>query len=185
MAHIMKNEHTILARRKHWFVLVSDLIGPAILALLPFVVYFFIEGQTISVGTQVVTLSLDPLWFTYLGSIWLLLFWMFIVGTWIDYYLDIWMITDKHLIDREQKGFFDRETSVFRIERIQDVTISTRGILPTLLHFGDIHVQTAGEAQEFIMRGIANPQHVREIILKTQNQILEEQPHRRDSEGTH
>ena len=100
---------------------------------------------------------------------------MRIVGVWTDYYLDVWMVTDKRIIDIEQKSFFHRQTSVFRIERIQDITIETRGIIATLLNFGDIHVQTAGESQEFIMRGIANPKYMRRIILRQQDRATDEE----------
>ena len=96
---------------------------------------------------------------------------MRVAGVWTDYYLDVWMVTDKRVIDIEQKGFFHRQTSVFRIERIQDVTVETHGIVATLLNFGDIHVQTAGEGQEFIMRGIANPKYVRRVILRQQDRV--------------
>jgi len=95
------------------------------------------------------------------------------IGIWTDYYLDVWTVTDKRIIDQEQQGLFHRRTSVFRIERIQDVTIEVRGIVATLLNFGDIHVQTAGEAQEFIMYGIAHPKYVREIILEQLDRVTE------------
>ena len=49
---------------------------------------------------------------------------------------------------------------------IQYITVETKGILPTLLNFGDIHVQSAGETKEFVMRGISNPQKARALILK-------------------
>lgn len=172
MSDLIKNEKVILTRRKHWFVLFSDLLGPSLLAIIPFVIYPYIEGREFLVGTYSIVISLPLTWITYLGSIWLLIFWMRIVGIWIDYYLDVWVITNKHILDREQRGFFNRKTSVFRLENIQDITTETRGFIPTFFLFGDIHVQTAGESEEFVMHGISNPKYVREIILQAQNETL-------------
>lgn len=163
------NEKLILERRKHWFIAAAELAGPVLFAAAPFILYAAFEGSEFQIGGYMLVVYLSPALFAFLGSAWLLIFWMRAVGVWTDYYLDVWLITDKRIIDQEQKGFFHRQTSVFRLDRIQDVTVETKGLIATLLHFGDIHVQTAGEAQEFIMRGIANPRDVREIILKAQD----------------
>lgn len=163
------NESKLLERRKHWFIIVVDLIGVGILALIPFILYGMLIGKTFTIGAQTIVIYLPTALFIFLGSAWLLIFWMRAVGVWTDYYLDVWTITNKRIIDQEQKGFFHRETSIFRLDRIQDVTVETHGIIQTLLHFGDIHVQTAGERRKFIMHGIANPRDVRAMILRAQD----------------
>lgn len=175
MFNISKDEKVLLSRRKHWFILLGELSGVVLVAMAPFVFYPFVADYEFLIGTYQVTIYLTALWATFLGSAWLLIFWMRSMGIWTDYYLDIWIITNKRIIDNEQKGFFHRETSTLRLEKIQDVTVETRGIIPTLMNFGDIHVQTAGEEREFIMYGIANPKHVREIIVQAQDKVLEAQ----------
>ena len=107
-------------------------------------------------------------------SIWTLIAWIKLFTIWTDYYLDVWFITNKRIIDIEQKGFFRREISTFRMERIQDITIEIKGILQTFLDFGDIHVQTAGESQEFIIRGIGHPKQIKEIIMYQSDIALED-----------
>ena len=175
MFNLHKNETVLLSRRKHWFILFGELSGISLLAMTPFVLYPFLTGYEFFIGSYSITIYLTGVWATFLGSAWLLIFWMRGMGIWTDYYLDIWIITNKRIVDNEQKGFFHRETSILRLEKIQDVTIETQGIIPTLLNFGDIHVQTAGEEQEFIMHGIASPKRVREIIVQAQGCILEAQ----------
>jgi len=51
------------------------------------------------------------------------------------------------------------------MERIQDVTYEVEGIVATILGFGDVHVQTAGESDEFLIKGISNPERVKKKIL--------------------
>ncbi len=168
MFNILKDETTLLRRRKHWFILLGELLGIIILAISPFVLYPFIAGQEILIGSYSITIQLSNAWITFLGSAWLLIFWMRSMNIWTNYYLDLWIITDKRIIDIDQKSFFHRRISVLLIEKIQDITIETNGFIPTFLNFGDIHVQTAGEELEFVMNGIANPKHVRKILTKAQ-----------------
>ena len=59
------------------------------------------------------------------------------------------------------------------MERIQDITIDIHGIIPTLLDFGDIHVQTAGDSQEFVMKGAPNPRRLKELILKESDKYVD------------
>ncbi len=169
MFNISKDETILLRRRKHWFILSGEILGTVVLAIAPFILYPFVAGYDLLIGSRSVTILLSNSWITFLGSAWLLIFWMRGMGIWTDYFLDLWIITDKRIVDIEQKGFFHRKISVLLIEKIQDVTIETSGFIPTLLNFGDIHVQTAGEELEFVMHGISNPKHVREIITKAQD----------------
>ena len=92
---------------------------------------------------------------------------------WTLYYLDVWIITDKRIIDIEQKGIFNREISTFRTDNIQDVTIEIRGIIGTFLKFGDIHIETASENNSFVIREALNPERVKEVILKQHNEIMD------------
>ena len=175
MIELATDEQVQLVKRKHWFIIFAELSAYGIIFLIPFFAYIFISGNEITLGNQIILLELETSLFIFIASAWTLLIWMRAVGVWTDYYLDVWMVTDKRIIDIEQKSFFHRQTSVFRIERIQDITIETRGIIATLLNFGDIHVQTAGESQEFVMLGIANPKYVRRIILRQQDRITNEE----------
>lgn len=171
MIELAADEQVRLVKRKHWFIIFSELFAYGIIFLIPFFAYIFISGNEITLGNQTILLEIETSLILFIALAWTLLIWMRVVGVWTDYYLDVWMVTDKRIIDIEQKSFFHRQTSVFRIERIQDITIETRGIVATLLNFGDIHVQTAGESQEFVMYGIANPKHVRRVILRQQDRV--------------
>ena len=97
---------------------------------------------------------------------WLLFVWLLFCKFWVDYYLDILVVTDKRIVDIEQIGFFNRRVSTVRLEKIQDITIAVRGILGSMLKFGEIRIQSAGEAREFLMKDVPNPYHIKETVLK-------------------
>lgn len=101
----------------------------------------------------------------FLASVWTLLLWAKFFAIWTDYYLDVWIVTDRRIVNIDQKGLFHREVSTLRMERIQDVTLEIEGIIATVLGFGDVLVQTAGETGEFVIKGVNNPEHIKRKIL--------------------
>jgi len=161
MLHLQEGEHIDLKARKHWFLLFRDSFGIFIVYLLPFIGWRFLTSQP---GLSAP--PLDPSLILFLVSTWTLLIWARFFTAWTDYYLDIWIVTGNRIVNIDQKGLFKREVSTLRIERIQDVTFEVNGIIATILGFGDVHVQTAGETEEFVIKGIANPERVKRKILE-------------------
>ena len=174
MIKLKPGEKMIRRVRKHWFVLFERIIILFLIFLAPFILYVFISGTELQLGPdRAITLELDTALFVFMSAAWSLFIWMKCIAFWTDYYLDMWVITNKRLIDIEQHGFFHREISTLRMEQIQDITIETRGILATLLNFGHIHVQSAAESREFTIRGIPNPQKIKELIFKQHDRAIE------------
>lgn len=169
---LQENETVLHTFRKHWFILVAELLPIFVAFLLPFLLYGFLSYADIEIQGQSLNLSLSGELWLFAGSLWALFVWMKIAASVTHYYLDAWMVTGEHLIDIEQWSLFHRQTSVSRIDRIQDITVETPGFIATVFHFGDIHVQTAGAEREFVMRGIANPKFVREAILRQQDTLF-------------
>jgi hypothetical protein len=167
MTTLEKGENTKLIIRKHWFIFVSRAFFILLVLIMPFVIYSL--ALRVDVGnqfTEAFPLADRISIFVFLSSAWILFIWTRLFGAWTDYYLDMWIVTDKRIVDVEQKGLFHRETSTFRLERVQDVTVEIKGIIAELLNFGDMHVQTAGESREFIIRGVARPRHLRAVMLR-------------------
>ena len=160
-----KDEYIILEVRKHWYLIATELSVIAIIALAPFFVALFFSGtdaiSRIDFGGNFWALFLN------LYSLWLLACWIFSFVVWTNYYLDVWIITNKKLIDVEQLHLFKREISVLELDKIQDVTSHVHGIMATILNYGKIHVQTAGSQREFIIDKVENPEIVRNTIHET------------------
>ena len=95
-----------------------------------------------------------------------LLLWMKFFAVWSDHWLDAWVITNKRIIDIEQKGFFRREVSSFPLNRIQDTTYNISGILAMWLHFGDVRIQTASITDDLVMRQVPFPEDVKEHVAR-------------------
>jgi uncharacterized membrane protein YdbT with pleckstrin-like domain len=184
MYETLEGDAIVSLHRKHWLLIIMPLISFVLLALLPLVLLPF-AGTTVTLGTG--TFALPPLplaSFLFVYSLWLLLIWVKVADTYTNYHLDVWTITGRYLSGIDQRDLFNRHTAVLHLERIQDVTVEIQGPIQTLFNFGDIHVQSAGASREFIMRGIANPNTVREHILRGHDTLLRAQHSSTPSKST-
>jgi uncharacterized membrane protein YdbT with pleckstrin-like domain len=174
MITLTPDENIIRVIRRHWFILLVRTFGLLVILVTPFIFFSLGIGNGIFQETGTAIVSISPSVWTFLGATWILVVWLRFFHDWTDHYLDGWVITDKRIIDIEQRGFFSREVSSFRMERLQDVTTDVHGIIATLLNFGNVHVQTAGEDQDFIIKGAPDPKKLKELILSESDKYLEE-----------
>lgn len=105
-------------------------------------------------------------------SLILLVLWTTIFLIVTDYYLDCWVVTNERTIHTELRGLFSRISSSVNHDRIQDITVDVHGFFPTVLHFGDLHLQTAGEFRQFVFSQIPEPYKTKEVIFQAQREFL-------------
>jgi len=142
------------------------------LALLPLIIFAaFGEFLKNILANYFIDLPLNLL-FLFFYSLWLLYLWAFFSISVLDFYLDVWFVTNRRLIDIEQKGLFNREISEFPLDKIQDITVKVTGLIETLLNFGDLDVKTASENVEIIFHKIPNPEKAKNIIWEQHNKLI-------------
>ena len=163
-------ENIVKVVRRHWFVMLSFGFSLLLMALAPVLLYMF--GKYIGLSLPNLGGNLKT-WITFLYYIWLLLLWTVFFIEWTDYYLDVLIITDRRVIEVEQKGFFRREVSTVRLDRIEDITVNVNGVLATFLDYGTIRIQSAAEAREFIIRDVPEPNKVKSVIYNLHSKMLE------------
>ncbi len=155
MIKLEGDEKIILEERKHWFILLIETFFLFILVIMPFALFLL----------RWTTISINPYLILILVSVWFLLIWIAFFVIWTDYYLDVFILTNKRIIKMEQNGFFNREASTLSLDKIQDVTMNVKGIITTFLNIGDISIQTASENPEFIIKGLGDPEKIKETIM--------------------
>ena len=166
MIELHENERVVRAVRQHWLIFVLEVLFLAVLALLP-LVEFVLPGIAERIGISLV-LGSSAL---FLNATWLLFIWITFFVVWTNYYLDTWIVTDKRVIDIEQRGLFNRSVSECHLDRVQDVTTEVKGFLPTFLKYGDVIIQTAGEQGRFVMRNVPNPYEVKDAIVQAHGKL--------------
>lgn len=174
--HLESDEHIILEVRKHWIVFIGYGIQLIFSAIFPIVLLFLAKKFFPQVLDIAVAGNINALMF-FVYSIWLMFLWLSFFINWTKYYLDVWYVTEKRIIAVDQRGIFNRGISNLRFDKIQDVTIDVKGFVATLLNYGNVKVQTAGEDNfEFSMYVVSNPENVRKVIFNQHNEIGDRRP---------
>ena len=107
MLHFDKGEKVIGEARRHWFVILAHAAFVVILGVVPAIGFLVIENLY-SISSYI-NLPGSPFYLgTFLYLIWLLFLWIAFFIEWTNYYLDVWYITNKKIIDIEQKRLFHR-----------------------------------------------------------------------------
>lgn len=158
----LPHEKIIKIVRRDIFILIKKIVLFLGLVLLPLIFFYLIIAPNPEFISGPVSYPLLVLG----SSAYYLFIWLFFFFSFIDYYLDVWIITNERIIDIEQRGFFSRIIAEHKLFRIQDVVSEVHGIFPTLLRFGDVHVQTAGAVTRFHFHQVPYPTQVRDTIIK-------------------
>lgn len=168
--HLEPGEEIKLFLRRHVIVFWQKATLFVVLAFVPPIIWILLYSQTALMddpqnAVRIIIILITSLFYLY----WL----RHLFTMWIDYYLDVWIVTTHRIMNIEHKGLFHRKVSEQRLERVQDITTESSGVLQTTLHFGDIHVQTAAETEHFIFRDIEDPEEVSREIMELQSAAMQ------------
>jgi hypothetical protein len=157
------DEQILLVLHRHWFDILSQ--------------FFLIFGMIALLVGSFITLPIifpelqnrqSKNLFLFLENLFFILTWIVSFLIWVDYYLDVWIVTDHRIVNIEQKGLFSRSISELELEKVQDITTNVRGVIPTFLNYGDLQVQTAAEQEKFLFHNIPDPYSVKDLIMGLQ-----------------
>ena len=157
--HLEENERILLVLHRHWFVLVRELSAAVLMIFAGIMAYsmrslWYTLGNTETVNAVVL----------FLLSLYTLLILALSFAIWINYRLDVWIVTTKRVVDVEQRGLFNREVSEFLVANIQDITTDVPTMIMTLFDFGNMTIQTAGQ-KNFTVHEIPHLEKAKQIIL--------------------
>lgn len=162
-----QEERIFLLIRKHWFNYTVFLLL-SFLSIVPVFVTLFIwvnnPSLVVTVGGEITIVALGIFVLSVLAAQ---------LYGFVDYYLDVYIVTDQRVVDISQEGYFKRQISELHLHQVQDVNASVEGIWQTLLHFGDVHIQTAGERENFVFKSIPHPYLVAKQIISLHEAHIE------------
>ena len=164
-----ENEEVLIFLRRHWFVMFINALFFVFLMALPFVI-FWLTPQALA--NYIAGTAWQGILIMFFGGYYMLM-WLFFFAALVDYYLDVWIVTNERIIDIQQIALFRHVVAEQRIVRVQDVTSSVQGIIPTFLNFGDVNIQTAGEMERFSFQQVPNPEGVKKIIFQAYEEAVE------------
>ena len=163
------DEEVIFVARKHWLTLFPSIIISFSIYITSTIVIFifpkYFPEVIVGIGYNLYVLILSI--FFVFATIQLFV-------SWIEYYLNVNILTNEHLVDVDQHSLFYREIAILNLGDIQDVSASIKGVIKTLFHYGDLLVQTAGEEPNFVFKNVPNPDFLAQKILETAESFVKE-----------
>lgn len=147
------DEEILLVARPHWFtnlswMLISGLmlIAPSLVKLIPIV--NDISGRYLTLGILV----------------WYLLTFAIIFENFLSWYFDVFIITEKRVVDIDFNNLLDKKFSEAKLSMIQDVTSKVSGVAQTMFNYGTIHIQTAAEISYITFDKVPHPEKIIKIL---------------------
>jgi len=177
--HLESQEKIYFTVRPYWLAFVPRALIVLFLLLLPVIVGIVLNvfpspGVPSGFGTPEQT-GVTPAILPYLivgAGIWYLLVLAFFHYTWIDFYMDMAIITDDRLIDISQHGIFHRAIAEVSLLRVQDVNASTKGIFQTIFNFGRVDVETAGDIPNFVLDNRPKPFEIARVVQNAHERLV-------------
>ncbi len=164
MLTLAPTEKILLTMRRHWIVFAGPTLTFFLLLLAPPIAFIAVRVYLPLFSSPTIEPVADFFLALYFAG---LLVYMLI--RWLEYYLDVWIITSERIIDVEQKTLFRREISEMSLDRIQNVTVEIPGFFATMMQFGNIKIQTAG-AGEFTVSAVTDFNRAKDLILQYSRQ---------------
>lgn len=96
--------------------------------------------------------------------LWYLATMLYTFESFIVWYFNVYIITDKRLIDVDFRGLWGKRISEASFDTVEDVTYSTHKFWHILFDYGDIFLQTAAEKTEFEFHSIPKPGRVHDKL---------------------
>src|SRR3989338_4311519 len=118
------DEERIMVIRRHGFVFFRRVIFLVVLLAIPLVFLFALTPAAWDLILEqtpggVLLVMLMSVYYLYLG--------LYFLHTWVDYYLDVWILSTKRIVNIEQRGLFSRVVSELLLDKVQDVTVEVHG----------------------------------------------------------
>ena len=150
-------EGDVVTWHKHWIILLRKTIVPGLLLLaLPGIFAFLTRGEPGSVNF--ITLFVV----TFLWLIVLLWF----VWQYQDWHNDEYLVTPDRLIDIERIPFVFEDKKEASLSQVQDVRYEIPSLGARILGWGNVYIETAGQARNFDFLYVPHPRAVQEEVMR-------------------
>lgn len=146
-------EVIILAVRSHWIVNLKWMLITVFMLFVPNIIDMLETLKSLPAGYQFVA-----------HLFWYLFTFIYAFEKFLDWYFDVYILTNKRLIDIKFNNLMNKHFAEADIGVIQDVSSSVRGIFGTFFNFGTVLVQTASEINQIIFKNVPNPEKIIKAI---------------------
>jgi len=161
-----EQETVILFLRQHVIVNVPWIIIAIVLLFAPTVLFpfvFSLFGLTIAIPTNYIVVG--TIW-------WYVATFGFILAKFLGWFIDIYIVTNQRVVDIDFYYLLYKHFGEAELAKIQDISYTAGGIFAAVFNYGDVTIETAGEAPNLVFEKVPHPEQVVETI----RELTEDQP---------
>lgn len=151
---LQANEKLLQRVRRHPVFFRSQLTMLILITIIPIAIFVLLLGP--------VGIVLAIIWAIIMGGV--------IYIRRYQYVNDEWIITNQRIVDSYKRHWFHQNLASADLVNVQDMRVEKSGVMATLLDFGDLHCQTAGSRENFILKDIPKPAKVLDLIDEARDQ---------------
>lgn len=150
--------------RKHWYVLVKQITAPLILLV---TLLYLVVASTFDLLPFAPPEPIPFVPYLFLISLILLLADLaWLLWAYEDWRNDLYIVTDRLIVDRESAPFGFRETrNVGSIDDIQNISLNIPNVMAKILNLGDVFIDTKAGPKAFTFESVHNPASVQQDIF--------------------
>lgn len=157
------HETVILFLRQHVIVNVPWIVLATMMLLAPTIIFPFLFNV---IRIPVVI----PVGYIIVGTIW----WYvaafgYILVKFLGWIINIYIVTNERIVDIDFYYLLYKHFSEAEINKIQDISYTSKGIFAALFNYGDISIETAGKTPNLLFESVPHP----EAVVETIRSILE------------
>jgi hypothetical protein len=161
--HYMSGEQTVRYIQRSQYVLLKRLLIPA------FLIIVILPVAIVPPSVGFIPATIQAYWWLIMGLLFLaLLVSLFLVYlNWLD---DIYILTNRRIIDIERKFFFTVEARIAaEYKNIRDIKVQVPSVIQRFLDIGDVFVETPGNSPDIIFKNVDHPFLIQDEIYAIKN----------------
>jgi len=152
------DDQVIIFARKHWIKYAFLFLIGLLLAMavpLIFIVFFYLRWYSMSV--EALTIGISCYLMIILGLV---------LHTFVDYYLDMFIVTQDRIILVRQNGFFNQQHDEMNIDNIDEIGVDVKGLVRSVFDYGDIVLHSGSDEAVLTIHDIGNPNTISKKIME-------------------
>lgn len=147
------DEHILLLLRQDFIVNTRWILGTIVFALLPVLLPLFPMFYWLPLSFR-----------TALMFGWYVFTFGYALMSFVNWYFNVYIITDERVIDVDFYSLLFKRISETKLEKVEDITASSGGVIQSFFDYGTVNIQTAAEVPEIEFENVPRPDMVTKII---------------------
>lgn len=158
-----ENEQIELFLRRHWATNIPWILASFIGLFFPALVVIVDQATSLHLIEQLPSTIFNGLmlvWFLFLAA--------YILENLLFWYFNVYIVTNLHLVQISLKSLFIKVVTQSRLDDVQGVRTSIKGVFASIFNFGDVLIETAARTEDILFDDVPNPDIVADRIQDLQ-----------------